>query len=265
MPDPRRKQSVPASPEVLIQVIVQTASAGIYGYVGRLVLHRNPPGDAARANHAFATWWFTLGLVAALNAMLQLSALVDLDEPALLETLLNAMLVTLAVGLCALTYYLSYVYTGRRNLIWPLGIAYALVALVFLYTSAWLEPTGTRIRPMGATLTYERDLTGWPLALFGALVAGPVLLASLAYASLYFRIHDPAPRFRIAMVAGSFLTWFGWSLLSTLLGLNQRFPDSLALLLTNHLMGLAVPLLTILAYRPPRRLRERWQRQGYAS
>lgn len=230
--------------------LVALATGVLYVYVARLVLQRDAPVDARRAHAAFATWWWTFGVLEFLAGAYSIPAAMGHRDLALVTTLINVMLVLIAAALAGLVYFLLYLYTGWRRAFWPVVAAYALLALALMYLVAWMQPIGFDEASSDARIVFARELTGLPAVLLGLLLSLPVLVAAIGHGSLYFGTRVPELRFRIAVISLAFVGWFGWSTVSAALQLAQRHPDSLALFAVNSAISLIVPLLVILAYRP---------------
>ncbi|HEX2022641.1 MAG TPA: hypothetical protein VHH36_08000, partial [Candidatus Thermoplasmatota archaeon] len=241
---------------VLLPAAVQVASGALYLWVARIVLRRRVEGDARLANALFATWWIALGLVfLAVPAYSVATRTLGARDLALAVTFVNVVLLLVVVAVWGLVYYLVYLYTGSQRAFWPVSAFYVAFSAVVLYLVAWMQPNGFDDE---GTLTFVRErLTGAPAVALGLLFSLPVVLAALAYGSLFFRVRDPAPRYRIGLVAGAFLLQFGWSVVSTALQLPQRYPDSLALSLLSNALGVVAAVSVLLAFKPPRAVRER--------
>lgn len=243
---------------VPIQAAIQLVSAGLYFWVARTVLDRSVEGDARRANALFATWWVALGIVyLLLPALSVLPRTLGHRDLALATTLMNALFTLIAVAVWGLVYYLVYLYTGTPRWFWPITGFYVALAFSLLYLIAWLDPNGF---DAAGRLTFTKEgLDVGPSIALSLAFSGPVLLSALGYGSLYFQAREPAARYRIALVSGAFLAQFGWSLASGLLQLSRRFPDSVALLLVGSAFPLLAAVAILLAFRPPQRVRERWE------
>lgn len=230
------------------------ATAGVFAYVGALMLRRSV-GDAGarRAMGTFAAWWFSLAvLTAAGAARMTLAAAGNLD---LLPHLVLSELavVPLVVALWGLLYYLLYIYTGNGRLFWPLTVAYGAVLAWFVYLTWWLQPVRIVARTWNVDIEYARaDALEGPIgAVALALILGPVLIAAALYASLLFRATDRGVRYRIGMVSGAFLLWFGSSAIASIAELTTAdWWPPLA-----RLVGLLATFMVLAAYRPPAAVR----------
>lgn len=249
-------------PELLVQGGFSLAAALLYAWVARLVQQRSLSDDARTANALFATWWSSFALFYGLTGAFRVARGLGLEDLSLALVVLDTAVVLLCVGLWGLLGYLVYLYTGSRRWFAPLGAGYALFGITLLYLVAWMEPVGFREDALAGGLRYARPLPqGLALAL-GLLFAGPIVAGAIAYGSLYFRVRSPEPRYRIGMVAGAFLLWFGWLTISTVLDLADRYPNSLALYAWGQSLVMLVPLLVILAFRPPAWVRARLREGG---
>ena len=246
-------------PELLVQGGFALAAAVLYAWVARLVQHRSLSDEARTANTLFATWWGSFALLYALAGAYDLAAGLGYLDLAVSIVYIDVVLVLLCVGLWGLLGYLVYLYTGSRRWFVPLGAGYALFAVGLLYLIAWMEPIGFKEGGLGVQLAYARQLPPSASLALGLLLAVPVVAAAIAYGTLYFRVKSPEPRYRIAMVAGAFLFWFGWSIVSTVLQLNRRYPDSVPLYVWSQTLAMLVPLVVVMAFRPPKWVRARLQ------
>lgn len=253
------------SPDLLVRAIVALTTGIVYAYVARLVLSRRLSPEAHRANVAFATWWGTFGIVEFLAAAYNLPAAFGLRDLALAVTLINVLLVLIVVAIAGLMYYLVFLYTGSQRAYWPVVVFYGVLAVALLYLIAWMQPTGFDESQGPGALAYTRQLAGGPAITLGLVFSLPVVVAAIAYGSLYWRTDDAHARFRIATISLSFTAWFGWSAVSSALELGRKYPDSRALLVVNSAITLAAAFLVVAAYKPPAWIAERLARREQAS
>jgi hypothetical protein len=245
--------------DTLAQGLVALATGLVYGYVARLVLQRRTSPEARRANDAFATWWACFGLLEGVAGAYQVANAFGYQDLTLIVTVLDLVFLLLVAAIWGLVYYLVYLYTGSSRPFWPLAFAYGSLAAGLLYLLAWLDPSGFNANGTLATARVLPPAVGVAL---GLVLALPIVVAAVAYGSLYFRVDGRAQRFRIAIVAGSFLAWFLWSTVSSLLQLSTRSASDATLRSTlavvNAAIALAVPVLVVLAYKLPARHPERF-------
>lgn len=241
---------------VIIQAGIQLLSACLYAWVATIVLRRRVPREGQRANTLFGVWWVSLAIVflgaPILNLLPRVFGYRDL---ALEISLLDVLLLMIVAAVWGLVYYLVYLYTGSARAFWPITAFYVALAFALLYLVAYLHPIGFNA---DGSIQYERaSVARGPTVGVGIMFSLPVVIAALAYGSLYFRVHEPAPRYRIGLVAGGFVLQFGWSVTSSALQLPQRYPDSPVLPLVGNVLGIVAALAVLLAFRPPRPIRER--------
>ncbi|MFA5862003.1 MAG: hypothetical protein WDA16_09955 [Candidatus Thermoplasmatota archaeon] len=241
----------------IVQASIQFASALLYLWVARIILMRHLEGDTKKANTLFGVWWLALGIVFLFAPLFSvLPQIVGYRNLAFSVSLLNALLVLIVVAAWGLVYYLVYLYSGNPRWFWPLTAFYVLLAFGLLYLVAWLNPNG--FKESGA-LSFEREqLTGAPQIGIGLLFSLPVVIAALAYGSLFFQVEGAAAKYRIGLVSGGFILQFGWSTLSSLLQLSQRYPEADWLPLVSNVLGVVAALCVLIAFRPPRALRQRF-------
>lgn len=79
------------------------------------------------------------------------------------------------------------------------------------------------------------------------LLVFPQIIGGLAYFTLYFRVKDPAQKYRIALVAWSIIIWFASAFLASISGLAQFDWWQIV----SRLIGLGAALATLMAYQPP--------------
>lgn len=235
-------------------VALTLATTGLLAYTGTLVLRRRVQGHAQLALRMFATWWFGAAavlLLAGSHTMLALAGVTSI-EVHLAITYLTAF--PLAVALWSLLYYLIYIHTGRRAAIWPLSFAYLLFLGFELYYFWSLGPRTLETTAWSVRLARSTEPPSGLGALFGILLAAPVLYIVIAYGHILTRVRDPEQRFRARLTAGAFVVLFAPILVGFLVGWNDKawFP------LLYQVPGLLAASLIVLAHRPPRALQRRW-------
>lgn len=230
------------------------ATGALLVYVGVIVTGRQVPQQDRPALQSFGLWWFSAATVLFIIGARIVLYLLGVRESAAYLMLTSLLAVPLCVGLASLLFYLLYIYTGRRGTIYPI-IAFYLLFLVFsLYYFGLPGERSVNGTAWSVQLEGSQPVPGWMGAVFGLLVAGPILGAILAYGSLFFFVSRPDQRFRIIMVCGAFALWFTPLLLGFLTGLNQAswFP------LVYQLPGIPAAAMILLGFKPPRTLQQRW-------
>lgn len=247
-------------------IALQVAAAVLYAVVGTKVGRRRVSTEAMLAVKMFRFWWYGLAALSAISPVLVVgqAAVGNLPIPVWVAVV-DAFLVLICLAFMGLVYYLLYLYTGRRWLIWPVAIFYGALAFGLLALVAFMNPQepfvgeGTDRAP-----TYENEITGTPLsAALGLLFIVPPFGAAVAYGLLYFRIHDRTARYRIAMVSLSFVGWFGSSLVAQFLGVRTQDNDLWRI--ASMAVSLTAAVTVLLAYLPPTSWQRRWGLESIAG
>jgi hypothetical protein len=227
----------------------------LYLYIGR-VLRRRAVSDHARlANGMFVLWWQSLGGLGLLGAGILALYMAGELRIWMYQTYVTFVLMVLFLALWGLQFYLLYLYTGSRRSFAPLGVFYTVV---FLATLALIEYIGAPelITDNGWRLETEPDVEfglAFNLA-FVALIIGPALVTAIAYARLYRKTGDRTQKYRIALVTGAIIVWFG----SSVVGTAAQVTEALAWQLFTRVIGVLGALVILMAYKPPRWVREKY-------
>ncbi len=246
------------SVSVVVMSIAGILSSLLYVYVGRLAMQRPLEGDARFAMRMFATWWFSLGLITFAGAARLLMIgfdVVDLNAHLALSTIMTLPFV---IALWSLLYYLLYLYIGKRSILAPLTAVYAGVYGYFIYLTYSLDPQAVIIDNYAASFEYANQLDGSHLVAVLVLLLGPVVLAAGLYGSLIFRLESRVHRYRVALVSGSFLVWFGGL---PVFGILTDLGDTPEWAIMSRVFSFIVPLIIVMAYRPPARI-QAWLESG---
>lgn len=247
---------VPSPGTLALNGLVALATAAVFAYVGVIVLQRRvSEAGSVRALRLFATWWFALATLTTANAAQLLLASAGVTALSAHVAFATLGVVPLTVALWALLYYLLYIYTGNERLFWPLTIVYAFITVWFLYLIVWLDPVAVNVTKWTVTLEYANQtaLEGSLGVALLALLLGPILVAATLYGSLFFRAPTPDARYRIGMVSGAFLLWFGHPILANAAGLT----DVAWWPLVSRIVSLVATFMVLAAYQPPGFVRAR--------
>lgn len=232
---------------LVASLVMALATAALYGRIGVLMLGRDVRGAGRRAIVMFATWWFALGVVALLQAS-RLGLLgLGVDSLPLHSTAAILGIMATILALWALQYYLVYLYTGREDVFHILTVCYAMLFAYVVYVFFWMDAQSVAFRHLGAELVFANDVGPHRVPLLLGFL-GPATVSAALYGSLFFRLREGVQRYRVLLVSSAFLLWFGgFPLVGTLAGLNEMpwWP------VVGRALGLLVPLLIMLAYRPP--------------
>lgn len=221
--------------------------------MGETIRRRRAPHEARLAKSLFAAWWFGLAGTTAIGAARSLLGAFGFLDLALHESLVLVALLPLCVALWGLLYYLLFLYTGRKDILWPLSALYVLVYLSFVGLIVWLAPTGVEAGPSGVTLTYAREASGPVVWAILALLLGPIVVAAILYGSLYFRLKERSQRYRVGLVSSGFLVWFAAPAVAFVAGVA----DDAWWPVASRVIALVVPVVVLMAYKPPAWVRRR--------
>lgn len=192
---------------LLAAAALELVNLALFIHAGRLIsrgLGRGP-GDATRA---FALFWYAVGAVNGLNAVLLAHAAFATPGVALTFALWNTRILLALAGFAALSYYVTYAYSGRAGARVVLAVFYLFV---FALMQAWLiqsQPTGADVRDAWIGMTYAEPSKTPLYTLVAVLFFVPPLLAALGYAHLLGRITNPAQRRRARLVGLSLAIYF---------------------------------------------------------
>lgn len=235
------------------------ATALLYLYVGQVLRHRKVSEPARLANNMFVLWWQALGGIGLLGVGMQLLYMAGRLEIWMYQAYVTFALLVIFLALWGLQFYLVFLYTGSRRSFLMLGAFYGLM---FVATLALIEYVGPpeRITDNGWQLRTEpRADFGLAFSLgFAILLVGPALATAIAYARLYRKTDDRTQKYRIAMVTGAIIVWFG----SSLVGSAAQLTTSLWWQLFSRIVGVAGAIVILMAYKPPRAVRERYGIEG---
>jgi hypothetical protein len=230
-------------------------SAGIYFYVGRVLSRRHQASsETGMAWSMFVVWWYALALATLSSGMLSLLGGFGLVGLPLFTTINIINFLTLSVALMGLMYYLVYLYTGNRNLIWPIGIFYFLYYGLLVYFIEASNPVGVTVNRWNTALQFENTIRGPLYWIALVLLVFPQIIASLAYFILFFRVNEMTQKYRILLVSWSILIWFMSSFLGSISGLSQQDWWQIV----SRLIGLAASLTILFAYQPPTWIKRRF-------
>ena len=235
----------------LLGGIMSGLSGLIFYFVGRTVSQRDLVGSDRTANTLFVVWWQCLAGLSFAGAVFNVAGALGYTDLALHTVLLYVAIIVLCACLWGLGYYLVYLYTGRKQWLLPLGAFYSFFAVLLLYLIIVAEPARVVAGRWAMTLEYEHPeaLTArQDLRILFFFFSAPQILASIGYMSLLFKVDLPTQRFRIGLVSGAFLAWFGSGLVASILGIAQTDAWSVA----SRLISVGSALAILLAYRPPK-------------
>lgn len=228
----------------LLSAGLAVASATLFFLVARAVRTRAVSAASVPARNAFVLWWGCLSLVTVAGALMSLPAFPRSVGLFLAITVVNLAL--LCVALWGLLFYLVFLFTNRRDLARPLGVAYVGYFVFLLYFIVSGDPTSVETTTWGPKLVYADPIDSGPVYWAAVLLLIlPPFVAAAGYLSLYWKVDQRFQKQRILLVSVSIMAWFGSALVGT--GLAQEGSDWWRV--TSRLIGLAAAGTILYAYR----------------
>lgn len=242
----------------------------LYVYIGRVVRLRKISPEARLANGMFVLWWDSLGSLSFLSSLVMVAYMAGGLEGRIwvYQAFTTFVLMVLFLALWGLQFYLLYLYTGSRRWFIPLAVFYAvmfaatvgLIAYIgspdrivdngWQLESEYLDPATGEYGPIEFGFAFNM--------VFSLLIIGPALITAIAYARLYRKTDDRTQRYRIAMVTGAIIVWFG----SSVVGTAAQVTQGLAWQLFSRAIGIGAALAILMAYKPPAWARARFGVRG---
>lgn len=235
----------------------------VYTTVGVVLGRRQLSAEARPANRAFQAWWFGLAGLSLFNPLMYMMVRSGVEDLQVYVALFEFLIVAVVAAVGCLVYYLLYVYTGRSWVFWPVAVYHVLILTWILTVITQAHPVDYGEGCPNLGFCYEKDFNGTPASRWiGASLVLPILIATVGYFALYFRVDAPVQRYRIALVSGALLVWFGTSLTGSLVqGDYQNLEHELRTQaplsqwrywsLVTSTVGLLAAVTVLLAYRPP--------------
>ena len=252
-----------SDPYLPFSIVLAIASGIVYGAVGYQVGRRPTAPKEHLAMRMFQAWWWGLAGLSVFTPLVAILSLYGLDTLDLMLILVQVLLLVIFAAIAGLVYYLLYLYTGKRAVMWVV-IPYFGAMIVWLqYILLAADISGWGVPSEGGPKTFLNEDGGrletdpvQGLA-FGLLVGVPPLLSAIAFFLLYFKADLAEQKYRIAMVAGALILWFGSSLVGTITGLSNDPDTQQSWRLANGLVGLFASIAVYVAYKPPEWIRRR--------
>lgn len=242
-------------PTLLFSALFAVAAASIYSYVGWCLSKRLVSSSEARlAWGSFTIWWYGLAATTLIGGFLNLFGAIGLTSLPLFVTATYINILVICLALWGLLYYLIYLFTGNRGSLIPLAAFYVIYYAFLVYYITASSPSNVNVGRWSATLAYRAPLTGPFFVLLIVLLLLPQILGGLAYFTLYFRVPEATQKYRILLVSWSIIIWFLSPLIALVGGLAQQDWWQLA----SRFIGLAAALTILIAYLPPRWLKQRY-------
>lgn len=231
----------------------------LYAYVGWRLQARQVSDGARVAHGLFVLWWYAVAATSLMGAVDTTLYMTGHLPVWLFQAMSQLAILVLLAGLLGLLYYLVYLYTGNKRYLAPLVAFYvALYAWIVGVMHQIGDPAA--IGDNGWTLTRVPQVQYNPAVglAFLLMLVGPQIAAAIAYAGLYRKAQDTTQRYRIAMVAGSIVVWFGASLVASTVQFATGTPNAELWQYASRAITVLGGLAFLLAYLPPRAWRKRW-------
>lgn len=242
-------------PTLLFGALLSILAAGIYYYVGRVLSRRHLASPDSRMAWAlFVVWWYALAATTLSGGLLSLLGGFGIAGLPLFATFTMVNLLAICVGLFGLMYYLLYLFTGKRSLLGPLSVFYIAYYILLVYYVQASDPAGVAVERWRATLVYQHELRGPLFIIVLLLLLFPQIIGSLAYFTLYFRVHNATQKYRILLVSWSIIIWFLTGFIASISGLSEADWWQIV----NRLIGLSAALAILLAYQPTPSIKRRF-------
>jgi hypothetical protein len=240
---------------LFLSAFFATFTAAVYVFIGwRLSKRVISSSEAQLAWRSFTIWWYGLAATTLIGGFLSLFGALGLTLLPLFVTATYVNILVLCIALWGLLYYLLYLFTGSSRLLVPLIIFYIIYYVLLVYYITASGPENVTLEHWRTTLAYRTPLTGPLFVLVILLLLLPQLLGALAYFTLYFRVPEVTQKYRTLLVSWSIIVWFISPLLALVGGLAQYDWWQLV----SRIIGLAAALTILMAYVPPRWLRQRY-------
>ncbi|MHB8605184.1 MAG: hypothetical protein ACYDCK_07975 [Thermoplasmatota archaeon] len=230
---------------LIVPCLLSAAVAALMGYTGVVTFQRRLAGEAGFASRIHAVWWLGVAAASAIGALAYAFAVLGILDSALHTTLLLLMLLSSVVALWALAYSLLYLYSGTRRFLAPTLALYAFCYAALLYAFEAMGPYTFVVDRWSITPVAARGALPALDLCVGALLAGPLVAAAIAYGYLAIRRLEGAQRVRAAAFSGG-LTGAG-VLTAALFALHVR---SGSIEVLTDVLGVVAAFALALASRP---------------
>ncbi|HEX2021962.1 MAG TPA: hypothetical protein VHH36_04570 [Candidatus Thermoplasmatota archaeon] len=239
----------------VVKTLLAFLTGAVYLYVGARLSRRHVEGDARLAWNLFTQWWYALGVISVTGELSTFLPLVGVTDGAVFVSFTHVLLLGLCYAFFCLVYYLVYLYTGTRRTLVPVAFFYALLYVAILYYVNW---AGMYYDQAAGKIDMVRQPPHAIRIGLGLLFVLPIIGAAAMYFRLWFKVDEPTQRYRIALIAGTLVTWFGSTLLSYLPAGDETVGKLPWWPVATRLLGLGAALLILMAYVPPAWIRERY-------
>ena len=244
-----------SQPTLLFSALFAVTTAGIYAYVGWRLGKRVISSAGARlAWESFIVWWYGLAATTLIGGFLRLFGAFGLTSLPLFVTATYINILISCLALWGLFYYLIYLFTGNRRSLVPSVLFYMIYYTLLVYYITASIPDNVNVGRWDTSLVYRTPPTGPFIVVILAMLLLPQIIGGLAYFSLYFRVAEKTQKYRVLLVSLSIIVWFLSPLIALVGGLGQQDWWQFV----SRCIGLAAALTILIAYLPPRWLKQRY-------
>jgi hypothetical protein len=240
---------------LILSTIFAVIAASIYTFVGWRLSRRVISSSESRVAWQFFTvWWYGLAATTLIGGLLNLLGALGLRNLAVFVTANYVSLQLSCLALLGLFYYLTFLFTGNSRWLTPLAILYTVFFILLIYFFTASNPIGVTLQPWSTSLAYKVPPTGPFVIILVVVLFASQLLGGFAYFTLYFQVPDVTQKYRILLVSWSIIIWFISPFVGIAFGLGEQDWWQLA----NRFIGLVAALTILMAYLPPRWLKQRY-------
>ncbi|HWH09422.1 MAG TPA: hypothetical protein VNX21_09500 [Candidatus Thermoplasmatota archaeon] len=233
---------------LLLSALVNLAAAAAFACAGARFLRPAPTEVNRLAQRGFALYWLGTAAYTAQSGVMDALAYAGVTSFPLFLAVRYLSIPVLCAALAGGSYYLLYLYTGRKAWVWLASGLYAVVGLAMTFYVASRRPYGVVVTDWRTDLAYAAPYEATPVfSLLLLLLVLPPIAGGVAYALLARRVQDRAARRRVLLVGLGIAAW-------SLAALAARLSESSGLvqLLSRPVAGALVATLVLLAYARPR-------------
>ncbi len=246
--------------EALVVGVSAILGTAVYFYVGLRLARRPVSPETRLPAMQFVLFWLGLAASTALTAILSVIAAFQLPPVGLVVAFEYYDIVVVAAALWGLICYLWFLYYGRSGIV-PVTSLYILEFGLLVYYVSSSGPNGVSVSYGTVSPAYSTSSTIVVTILAVLILVIPEFVAAFAYLRLYFRTRDRTIRYRIALVGGGLVAFFFLDFVN----FGSLSGGSLVWIFIGRLLVIVAALIILMAYYPPRYLRERYGVAGISD
>jgi hypothetical protein len=238
-------------------------SAGLYLLIGGHASRSSFTPSGRQGAGLFRFWWWGLAGMAAISGAQGLLAAFASDARWISVAAASSQffyVFAASTALCGLMCYLWFLYTGSMRASPFFVFFYGLVYVAAGASIAWQHVTGFVAFDYVVDVSYANMLPeeGMVYVGFFSLFLVPQMLVAALYLALYRRVGDRRARVRVVLVSASLLALLT---ITYVAGVTGHFHDAWWLS-AQPALELLASAGVLLAHRPPRWIRERYEMEA---